>query len=296
MRTPLKPDLKIVTEATAAGGLTLSNGMTLPPAARPLRALPGAFAMPFADYLENPALGRSTLDKIRKSPLHLLHYMEHGEADTPAFLQGRVLHRLLLEPKEFWLKTAVWKGGDRRGKAWEAFKLEHPGKDIIKADEETLFLEIEEVWRSHPQTKMLLAGAEVEAATFWKGGACATSCKARADIISGDTIFDLKTTSDLSKFERDAWQYGYHRQAAWYLDGFRSGTGRAFKQFKFVVVEKSSPADFAIFTCSPDFIAAGREENRRNLGLYEICVETGKWPGYAPVTDCVLALPSWVKP
>lgn len=281
---PLKP----------VAGLMLSNGIELPPTARPLRALGGAFSMPFADYLKHPALGRSTLDKIRKSPLHLQHYLEHGEADTPAFLQGRVLHRLILEPKDFWLKTVVWRGGDRRGKAWEAFKLEHDGKDIIKADEEALFLEIEEAWRRHPQTKMLLAGAELEAVTFWDRSG--TRCKARADIVSGDTIFDLKTTSDLTKFERDSWQYGYHRQAAWYLDGFCEGTKRRFTKFKFVVVEKSSPADFAIFTCSEEFIAAGREENARNLALYQRCTETGTWPGYAPTVDCVLTLPMWRQP
>lgn len=289
-----------VPDATAApnpaGGLTLSNGIAMPPAARPLRSLAGAFAMPFADYLKHPALGRSVLDKIKKSPLALQHYLEHGDEDTPAFLQGRVLHRLLLEPKEFWVQTVVWRGGDdRRAAGYKAFAKENEGKDIITKAEEALFLEIEEVWRSHDQTKMLLAGAEREAVTFWMNGP--TQCKARADIVYGDTIYDLKTTSDLATFEQSAWKFGYHRQAAWYLDGFRAGTklGSQFKKFKFVVVEKSSPADFAVFTCDEAFIEAGRQENARHLALYQRCVETGVWPGYAPTVECVLTLPNWLR-
>lgn len=289
-----------------APALTLANGVVPPKPPRPLASLPGAFAMPFSDYLSHPALGRSTLDKIRKSPRNLRYYLEHGELDTPAFLRGRVAHRLLLEPKQFWLETVVWRGGDKSkgvGSAtrWKAFQEENAGKDIITEGEEQVLLDLEDLFKTHPLTAGALVGAQTEAVVFFERDG--VRCKARADIVRGDTIDDVKTTTDLAEFERNIYKWGYHRQGDFYTDGFSRATGREFKTFRLIAVEvptkkadgslPKTPVDIAIFTLGADVLEDGREENNENLARYSRCQATGSWPGFAQVAPIVVQRPMW---
>lgn len=249
--------------------------------------------MPAADYHAHPALSRSVLDRIRKSPRHLRHYLEHGAPDTPAYLQGRVLHRLLLEPTLFWQETVVWTGGDKvkNAGAWKVFKAENAGKDIITEAERAAYIQVEESFFNKTLTKGLLQGAVLEGSAFWKKRD--VECKARPDVVKDGIVYDIKFMADATQFERDAYKYGFHRQAAWYLDGVTAATGKVASDFAFVVIEKEAPYDVQVFWCEPDFIAAGRQENELNFELYERCLRASNWPGYPDVLQ-KLSLPRWV--
>jgi hypothetical protein len=68
-------------------------------------------------------------------------------------------------------------------------------------------------------------------------------------------LVDLKTTSKpITDFRKSAYRYSYHRQAAFYLDGFGA------KEFVFIVIETNEPHQIGIFRCSDNFIEQGREE------------------------------------
>ena len=77
-------------------------------------------------------------------------------------------------------------------------------------------------------------------------------------------IIDIKTTSDksLSSFKSSAYKYGYHRQAAFYLDGFQA------KEFIFVVIEKKAPYNVGVYIAGEDFINRGRSEYFELLTIY----------------------------
>jgi hypothetical protein len=251
-----------------------------------------------ATYHAHPALGRSILDEIRLSPAHLQHRLEVGRDDTDSFRQGRALHRMLLEPLEFHRETAVWRGGDKvknKG-AWQAFKAEHDDKDIITVDELNTLTAMAVAFRRHKEGRILLESPMREVSAFCMRDGIA--CKARPDIadpITG-TLIDVKTTSSSGphEFMRDAWKYGYHRQAAWYLDVMSAATGVKYQHFLFGVVEKSAPHGVFFCEAPPAFVEAGRRENAANLALYRHCLETDHWPCY-PEQRMLLQAPAWAR-
>ena len=113
-------------------------------------------------------------------------------------------------------------------------------------------------------TPALLEGIK-EVASVWE---CAgIKCKGKVDIQNPitNTIIDIKTTSDksLSSFRGSSYKYGYHRQAAFYLDGFQA------KEFIFVVIEKKSPYNIGVYIAGDDFINHGREQYKQLLTTYE---------------------------
>jgi hypothetical protein len=296
--------------------LTLSNGLSLAPRPalmRALKYLPGAFEMPFDAYLERPELSRSTLDEIKDSPRAFQHVLEHGRPDSDSFTRGRVIHRLLLEPKEFWRRTVVWTGGSKsKGKGsktkWAAFQAaaKAAGQDVVSPGFERWLRDLEVEIRHSPLAQRFLAGATTEAAVFFERDG--VKCKARADVVAGneDVIVDIKTTwKVIRKFavSKELYELGIHRQADWYLDGFSKATGRKFKTFKVLAIQVPTekqmkddvmpPVDFAVIDLTDGVLEDGKFENDQNLSLYKRCSETGSWPGYAPVAELVVERPSW---
>lgn len=250
--------------------------------------------MPSQAYHDDKsALGQSALKKIRISPAHFQHYIRHGQEETPRMRQGRVAHLFLLEPTRVGELIAVW-GGDRRaGKAWEAFAGENGHKEIVTQPEYDLMLKLQDAWRSHPLAREIAAtAAMVEASAFAQ--ISGVRVKARPDLVSGGELFDLKVTDDASPeaFRRKAFHFGYHNQAAWYLDVMTRATGRIFDAFTFIVMERDAPHGIMFFEADAAFIARGRQENTENLELLKACTKRGAWPSF-PAMRMPLSLPRW---
>ena len=123
-------------------------------------------------------------------------------------------------------------------------------------------------------------------------------CRARPDLIRNDGfIVDLKTAADASAdaFQRASFNYGYHRQAAFYLDAWKLISGEAPKGFIFVVQETEAPFLTAVYVASPAMIEAGRAEITQDLQGFAKCLETNNWPGL-PEAPQELTLPRWAMP
>lgn len=229
-------------------------------------------------YRSHPALSRSLLDKIRKSPAHLKWAMENPDEDTDYFRFGRQVHGAVLEPERFWSSVAIWDGARRAGKVWEDFKAKHDGKELLTAAEERQLLVISDSVRKLDVDWSGIA----EGSVFWQYGFDELELKARPDLVSGDTVYDLKTTHSASEpdFRRSILTYGYHRQASWYVDGVEAATGNRPKRFVIIAVEKKPPYAAQTFLLGEDLIELGRQENEANLKLYLACKKSGEWPGY----------------
>lgn len=250
-------------------------------------------------YHKHPALSRSVLEKIRTSPLHLQHYLVHGADESDAMIEGRVLHALVeakLKGQDAIMsdRVAVWTGDRRAGKAWDEFCAVNVSRDIVKADAMARIKLMADAVLTDSRTRPLLEGASIEVAAFWKDAPTGVDCRALIDVAHDVTLFDLKSTSavDLDAFMRSAYNFGYHRQAAWYLDGSTAATGRPYMDFGFIVVEKEAPHAVSVLHYDDAAVAAGRAENRANLNLYAACKEANSWPG---PSGGLISLPRWAN-
>ena len=95
-------------------------------------------------------------------------------------------------------------------------------------------------------------------------------------------LADLKTARDgsPSKWKREVFSYGYHIQAAFYLDMFNAATGEARDGFYHVVSENIPPYEPAQYLLSLEFIEVGRRFYRAALAFYCQCLNRDEWPSY----------------
>ena len=130
---------------------------------------------------------------------------------------------------------------------------------------------------------------------YWKRGNL--ECKAKPDLVA--TIQDLRFCVDVKTTEsvnpaaiaRSIAKYGYHRQAAWYLDG-QEAIGEPCEDFLFIFVEKTPP--YLVTMCKLDdkALAKGRAECNRAVDSLLECRATGLYPCYT--RDIItVSLPSW---
>src|SRR5690606_31969461 len=93
-------------------------------------------------------------------------------------------------------------------------------------------------------------------------------------------------------FSRSLLNYGYHIQAAMYLDGITTIEDQPFNDFVFIVVEKSPPYLVSIFQLEPLSLDIGRMEYRQALRDFAEYQANGGWAGY-PMEIQEVGLPAW---
>jgi exodeoxyribonuclease VIII len=103
-------------------------------------------------------------------------------------------------------------------------------------------------------------------------------CKLDCVIPSLGLIIDLKSSKDPSPY---AWgwsaeEYGYHRQAAIYLDAMEAKYGHPFK-FLFGAVRSRKPYEAAAYYLDPDSLNRGRKEYSDLMDEYLDRKSTGDW-------------------
>lgn len=244
------------------------------------------------DYHSGPGISHSGIDTLRRSPAHYHHKYLGAGADfsghTDALRMGTAFHTLILEPSKYAAEIAVAPVCDRRTKigkeTFAAFQIEADGKTILTADQNDEVHAFAAAMLAHPSTAVVFNGTGVaESSVYWHDEETGVLCRCRPDYLRPDgIILDFKSAVDASpdKWLRSAMDYGYHRAAAWYLDGLTTA-GIPAKAFVFPVIEKSAPYVAAYYTLSERMIALGRHENRAALRIYAECVRTNTWPGYS---------------
>ena len=249
-------------------------------------------------YHAKPWLSASRIKEFLRSPAHLRHMDENPKTgDALAF--GDAFHTHLLEPMRFNEEFAVAPDVDRRttaGKAqWQTFVDAHGHKKVLKHDD---WLAITGMARSvmlnEVAGEMLAGRSDTEISMFWQHE-LGIPCKARIDAISvGDKcIIDLKSTTDASKeaFSRSVANFGYHIQAAWYIDAARAA-GFEVETMVFIAVEKTAPYGTACYVLDEFSIDEGRRIIANMLPRYAACLHRNRWPSYDSMIT-TLKLPMW---
>ncbi len=211
---------------------------------RPKPIKPGIyFDMPDDVYHEQHApehhyYSSSQLKLILKDPQEFKDkYITKTKGDKgniSAFDLGTYVHTAVLEPERFDEATAVYKGSQRRGKAWDKFKEENEGKTIIVHDAEkhkagaltelTVAKSCIESVENNEEAQEILAQGQAEVSIFLELDGLRV--KARGDWVDFQRMIlgDLKTTKDdvrkVSTAKRVTKDFGYDLSCALYLDIF----------------------------------------------------------------------------
>jgi len=260
-------------------------------------------------YHAHPAISKSGLDLIARSPLHFwARYLDPNRVPTEptaAMRLGTAVHTHVLELDQ-WQQRYITapEGIDRRYKvgkeAWAAFEAQSEGRTVISREDADLVMRMGRSVFGHPAAAMLLGlPGKAETTHMWTDASTGLQCKCRPDWLTdgGRLIVDLKTTENASprEFARSIAEWRYHVQAAWYLDGIEQATGTRPEQFIFICVEKKAPFACAVYAADAEMIAAGAQTAARDLEVLATCKAADAWPGYSNQIEPI-SLPAWMRP
>ncbi len=253
-------------------------------------------------------VSRSMLEDFRESPRLFAGYYVNRDIPRPkptaAMRLGTLVHLLSLEPE---LATTIRTPPpvSRRTKAWDEFVAAEAaaGREAYSADELAVGREMTAALVAHRDARALLWGrGESEVTVVWKDAdpelAQPIDCRARLDRlverIGKVLVVDLKTTDNPSPeaFARSLYNWGYHRQAAWYCHSAQALLG-VLPQFAFVVVRSSPPYEVAVYKLEPEALAIGEMEVRETLRALSRARRTNTWCAPWEMEPQMINLPVW---
>jgi exodeoxyribonuclease VIII len=245
-----------------------------------------------ADYHADPAVSASHLHAVAASPYH--YWSRFINPDRPPSVQtaamklGSLTHCAVLEPDELSKRYGI--APDRRTNAGKAVaaEMEAAGIEAVTASEMEQAMAMAASVRSHQAAAALLRDGKAEQSFWWDDTPTGLRCKCRPDWYAGNTIVDLKTTTDASPkgFARSVAQWRYHVQQNHYL------AGTFAERFVFIAVEKTYPYAVGVYELDEAAALYGETERRNNLQTIADCRAISEWPGYGNTIQ-PLSLPSW---
>lgn len=249
------------------------------------------------EYRAADGINKSTLWEMRRSPAHYKYSLENPPEDTPALRFGRALHSAILTPSAFKREVVVAPEINQRTKAgkeeYAAWLSSVPADATILTPAEMQTLkDMVNAYKGSSEARALLKGSKREVPLFWNDRELGLKCKCRVDAITPEAIIDIKTTTDASTdaFRRDALKYGYHVQAAHYLEAAMAKRGK-LPDWYFIAIEKKPPYGVHVMKAEPGFIDYGAFERIRLLEKVKDCMESDTWPSYQQGS---IEIPDWV--
>lgn len=277
-------------------------------AAGPVITEPGVYQLTATEYHSDPVPGGSLSSSGARKLLPpscpaLYQWALTHPVHSDAFDLGHAAHKLVLGAGEdiVHIDADSYRTRDAR----EARDAAHAaGKIPMLPDQFQLVSRMAHAAKRHPLVKALLApgAGRPEQALFWPDPEFGVWRRALIDWLPEPAegrrmiIVDYKTTRCASNesFSRDAMDYGYHQQAAWYLDAVDALNLSLDAAFLFMVQEKNPPYLVNVIELDPVAIRIGRALNRRALTVFAECQRTGEWPGYSNDVEHV-SLPAWYE-
>lgn len=227
----------------------------------------------------------SNLKHIAQSPAHYVQSCQDEREDTTSFRIGRAIHALVL----LGVTPVVYSVGIRRGKEWEAFKIQtelNGGsvEDILNDTEYSTAMEAHESILACPLAQELLSRCphRERSVNFVRNG---IPCTGRIDAWGANTMVEIKTTacSKPKKFLYDANKFSYHAQMAWYDIGL--GTkyipgATAWRDQYIIAVETSAPYCVTVVKLDDLRIDQGHTLVETWLSTLAECLESEIYPSY----------------
>jgi hypothetical protein len=179
--------------------------------------------------------------------------------DSKHFHEGRLFHQLILEPEKA-VNVPQVDVSTRNTKEYKKY-LEDSGLEFAMLTKEyDEIVRLASVMKSNLQfyDDIYRDGNLYEEPTI--GEIKGLQWKAKADIVTADSIIDLKTTSDINKFRWSAKSYNYDSQCYIYQQLFG-------KPLYFYVIDKESE-QLGLFRPSEEFVKGGEAKVERAMEVY----------------------------
>ena len=235
-------------------------------------------------YRAAPGMNQSALKPLRISPAHAKAALEAERKTSAAMAIGILTERMVACPDDLRAEVKV----DGRTAVGKAQAAAAAGSSLLLVGEED-WAKCERMANNVRQSvdaQALLAGAAYCQPCYWQHNG--QQRKALFDAVSIDggvvRIVDLKTTSaDLTPDDlaKQCATYGYHLQAAWYLQGARAMWPDLQVEFWFVFVESSAPHCVVAVQLDDDWLASGAAEVEALAEVWQACADANVWPGPA---------------
>jgi hypothetical protein len=227
--------------------------------------------MPFEEYNKIDAIRSHDLTSIIKDP-YTWKYETKPDSEASFFVEGRLQHCLFLEPHVFNDEFVVAPNIDRRtkvGKEEYAEFMETSGTRtvITQAMYDECQARVEVLDALTPKE-----GDRTELTIVFDY--YGHKCKSRLDMLSNNTIIDLKTCRSASprSFIQSVRSYGYYQQGAFYLTAGQCA-GLDVDKFQFLAIQKAQPYPYVVYELTPESIAYGVAQNQQAIDLMMHCKE-----------------------
>ncbi|MHC3392054.1 PD-(D/E)XK nuclease-like domain-containing protein [Streptomyces lavendulocolor] len=237
-------------------------------------------------------------------PALFRYEQDHPQPPRRAFDMGTAAHRLVLGdgPELVAVDADDWRTKAARAERDEVYAA--GGVPLLAAEYDQVHA-MADALRRHPVASALFApgSGRPEQSMFWRDAPTGVMRRARLDWLPDPRdgrllVPDYKTTRDASPegLARAVDTYGYHQQAAWYLDAVRALGLDDRPAFLLVCQEKQAPYLVTVVELDALALRIGAAKNRRAIETYARCVESGRWPGYADdAAPVYLSLPAWAQ-
>lgn len=257
------------------------------------------------NYRDIQGINASGISRYMRSPWHYwrespFNLQRVRSVDTPAMVFGRLCHALILTPELVEKEFVVLPEINRRTKVgkqeYGQFLDQNAWKSIITHDQYQEAVKMRDCMYASPAIRALLGNGCSEEPITWQREEGGVLCKAQLDYCRSGLVLDYKTTTDATEgaFSKSLANFGYHRQAAWYLEAAEKKYGERPKGVVFLVQEKECPEYINYFAIDSEAIEIGaRECDEGYRGISER-LASGAWSPY-PQEIQPISLPHWYK-
>ncbi|MGH3370820.1 MAG: PD-(D/E)XK nuclease-like domain-containing protein [Nocardioidaceae bacterium] len=268
---------------------------------------PGVYDMPAEDYHRDPVEGGSLSSTgarklLEMAPARWRYEQAHPTTPTAPMILGTAVHSLTLGVGA---QVVVIDADDWRTKKAKDAKAEAlaAGNVPLLRDDYDQASAMAKAVLDHPVAGKLFSyeRGKPEQALVWFDAEFGIWRRSMVDHLphagsDWPILVDLKTTASASPraLSKTIAQYGYHQQAAFYLDGYEALFPGSGPDFLFVFVESAPPYLVSVVGLDRHALHVGAELNRRAMEIYRDCTAVDIWPGHSTEIEYV-SLPGWAS-
>lgn len=251
------------------------------------------YDMPTSEYFAHPGINSSRIKLMLKTPLDFKE--DDGNEETKSKILGSAIHTFLLEPEKFDERYAVWHKR-KAGKEYLEFKKANVGKVFLSTTEVACIERLREKLEQNIHLRFVLASGKSEVTGVITDEDTGLVRKARADKLTKNTIWDVKTTSKgMSDGElyKEIKKYKYDLSAAHYVTVFNRLLDNQIKNFGWIFINtKPKVMHIRILLCPESMLNDAILEYDSVITNLLYCMKHDKWDGYSTEIK-ELEIPEW---